>query len=357
MVLVVGLLATACGTWSQPAPGPMPGPPGGMPPQGMPADDGHDHEEGPLPLNSVKGHFELVDHLLRGLTLEDSAKRARSAFCLGQVGKRSATKHLAPLLNDPSRAVRFQAGIALCRLGDASGLGAAGAALTDASEWIRYYAVEGMAGLEAPRAKELLEASTTTQSEFIGKQIADALDAWPWPTLEPEAAVETIGPFEGLADLYGAVADTLIVESDGYWHKGEYIQCARCNSTGTFLDPTWVEGYSLNGWLLWSLGDNTRSLKELRAGIAANEGNWEAWFNMGQQLSVMNEPASAIRFFEQAVKLGAPAINSRQYCHALEKAGHPDLALEAWQELYEKHPTDPIAPRHIKRLKEGGEQV
>ena len=103
--------------------------------------------------------------------------------------------------------------------------------------------------------------------------------------------------------------------------------------------------------------DNKRSLKELRAGIAANEDDWEAWFNMGEQLSLMNQHPSAIRFFERAVDLGAPAIQARQYCHSLEKAGHPDLALKAWQGLLETFPDDPIAPRHIKRLKEAGEQA
>ena len=92
MVLMVGLLVTASSAWSQPTPSPLPNPPA-IPGGGtMPPDDGHDHEEGPPPLKSVKGHFELVDHLLRGLTLEDSAKRARSAFCLGQVGKRLANQ-------------------------------------------------------------------------------------------------------------------------------------------------------------------------------------------------------------------------------------------------------------------------
>ena len=89
-----------------------------MGPWGGPGAHGaHDHGEErgePLP-SSIKGHFELVPLLLRGLKSEDSAIRARSAFCLGQVGKRSTADDVRPLLGDPDKAVRYQAGIALCR--------------------------------------------------------------------------------------------------------------------------------------------------------------------------------------------------------------------------------------------------
>jgi len=65
----------------------------------------------------------------------------------------------------------------------------------------------------------------------------------------------------------------------------------------------------------------------------------------------MKDYAKAARVLKRAVELGAPALSARQYCHALEKSGRPDLALEAWQSLLKAHPDDAVAPNHIARLK------
>ena len=338
----------------RPVPAPMP--PGmGQPP---PAADGHDHEAEntePLP-SSIKGHFELVPILLPGLKAKDSAVRARAAFCLGQVGLRSTATHVKPLLEDPSKAVRYQAGIALCALEDPAGRHAAAAALSAAAEWTRYYAVHALAVLATPAEKAVLKGAREGQPDLIGAQIDEVLGEWPWPSVEPERE-EPFEDINSLQDAFGAGADAAIVESDIWWHQGDYPQCVRCNETGVFLDPTWVEGYSLNGWLLWSLGINDKAIAALGRGIDANPESADAWFNMGYQYVLMKQHEVGARFLGKAAELGASAIQYRQYCHALEKAGRPGDALKAWQGMLETYPDDPIAPRHIKRLKDAGDQV
>jgi tetratricopeptide (TPR) repeat protein len=310
------------------------------------------------PVRSVRGHFELVAQLTGGLTAGDSAVRARCAFLLGQIGSPYSAAAIRPLLRDSSRAVRYQAGIALCALSDSAGSAAAGAALASAAEWIRYYAVNGLAALSGEAARQTLVMLRPGQPELIGGTIDEALKDWPWPSVPPLAAARKLGPYDGLHDLFVDVGGAFVVESDTYWHKGNYAQCVRCNEAVTFLDPRYVEMYSNSAWVLWSMGDSARSISVLKQGIDANPKAWDSWFNLGYQYVLMKDYAKAARVLKRAVELGAPALSARQYCHALEKSGRPDLALEAWQSLLKAHPDDGVAPNHIARLKkllsEGG---
>lgn len=300
---------------------------------------------------AVAGHYELTPTLRRGLTAQDDAVRARCAFLLGQVGERSAAEALRPLLADPSLAVRRQAGIALCALGRAEGLPATEAALASAAEWIRYYAVQALAGIATDPAQAALQARREGQGELIAGQIDVAIEAWPWPSAPPAPAAEKMEISGSLHELFVEVGGAWVVESDEYWHGGDYLQCVRCNETTLFLDPHHVELYGTSAWLLWSLGLNDRATSLLRRGVKANPTDWEAWFDAGYQHSLMNEHGTAARFLRRAVDLGAPAVQSRQYCHALEKSGRPAAALEAWQALQRRFPDDPLAAGHIARLR------
>ena len=331
----------------------MPGP-GAFAEQAPPPADEHpatDHEGSP-PIGDLSGHFELVPALLKGLTAQDSAVRARCAFLLGQIGSRKSSVAVRALLHDPSRAVRYQAGIALGHLGDDAGLPAAGAALASAAEWVRYYAVHGLAGLATDRARSALESLRPGQPTLIAEQIDEVLEAWPTRAVPPARAAEKMGPYDSLHELFIDAGGTLVVESDRYWHKGKYLQCVRCNQAAVFLDPQYVDLYSNSAWLLWSSGLDARAASILRQGVDANSKDPEAWFNFGYHYMLKREYSTAAHFLGRAVELGVPAISHRQYCHALEKSGHPDLALSEWRVLLETHADDPIAPRHIARLKE-----
>jgi tetratricopeptide (TPR) repeat protein len=300
---------------------------------------------------ALVGHFELAARIRPGLTARDSAVRARCAFLLGQIGDRASSGVVRPLLRDASPAVRYQAGIALCGLGDPAGIPAAEAALASAAEWVRYYAVHGLAATATPSARQALERRRVKQGELITARIEDALKAWPWPSVAPTPAARKMGPFESLHDLFVDAAGLLVIESDGYWHHGEYPQCVRCNEAALFLDPHHVELYGTSAWLLWSSGLSERAESLLRQGLTANPKAWEMWFDAGYHYMLKKDYRMAARLLGRAVALGAPGVQSRQYCHALEKAGHPDRALEAWQNLLAKYPDDPIAPNHMRRLK------
>lgn len=308
--------------------------------------------EGPPPIGDLSGHFELVPALVGGLKAQDSAVRARSAFVLGQIGSRKTAGAIRPLLRDPSRAVRYQAGIALCALADDGGVSAAGAALASAAEWIRYYAVHGLSGVATDKTRTVLEAQRAGQPTLIMEQIDEVLKGWPELRIAPARAERRMGPYGSLHELFVEAGGIYVVQSDRYWHGGKYPQCVRCNQTVTFLDPHYVDIYSTSAWLLWSMGQDARAVSVLRQGIDANPTDPDAWFNFGFHYMLKHEYATAARALKRAVELGVSAIGHRQYCHALEKSGHPELALKEWQALLKASPDDPIAPRQIARLKE-----
>ncbi len=307
---------------------------------------------------ALAGHYELVPQLQRGLLAPDDAVRARCAFLLGQIGDRPSAGAIRPLLSDSSLAVRRQAGVALCALGDPAGLPATDAVLASAAEWIRYYAVEALAGLATDEARAVLEARRAVQGELVGGQLDKALELWPWPSAAPAPAKEKLEPGESLHELFVEAGGQWVIESDGYWHQGSYPQCVRCNETVVFVDPQHVEMYGTAAWLLWSMGASDRAASILRQGLAANPRDWQMWFDTGFQYVLMGQHAVAARFLGRAADLGAPAEQSRQYCHALEKAGRPAEALEAWRALQRRFPDDPVAPNHIGRLQRllSGEQ-
>jgi tetratricopeptide (TPR) repeat protein len=303
----------------------------------------------PIP-RAYAGHYELLPTLLGGLSAPDDAVRARCAFLIGQIGDRKAAAGIRPLLDDPSLAVRYQAGIALCALGDPAGLPAAAAALASAAEWIRYYAAQAMADLATDSARTALKALRPKQGELIGAQIDEAMEAWPWPSAPPAPAKGKLESAESLHELFIDVTSPLVAESDGYWHLGNYPQCIRCNRAIIFLDPHFVDQYGTTAWLLWSIGQTDRATALLRQGLAANPDDWGMWFDTGDQYMLLKEYAIAARFLRRAVELGATPPQNHQYCHALERSGHPDQALAAWQDIKKRFPDDPLASQHVARL-------
>jgi len=184
----------------------------------------------------------------------------------------------------------------------------------------------------------------------VGAQIDEAVKAWPRRTSPPPPTKERLKSTGALHEVFAEITSALVVESDRYWHQGNYAQCVRCNEAIIFLDPHFVEQYGSSAWLLWSMGLTDRATAILRQGLAANPEDWQMWFDTGYQYMLLQDHATAARFLRRAVELGAPSPQNHQYCHALEKCGHPDQALAAWQDLKQRFPDDPIPARQIERL-------
>jgi tetratricopeptide (TPR) repeat protein len=282
--------------------------------------------------------------LLDGLALDDPQMRARSAFLLGQVASSDAKDALLEALEDPSREVRMFAGIALARMGHSEGLNAAHAAYYGNRWWIRYWAVDALARLDA-----VPEAALGDPDPLVRTIAEDARDGG-W---EPAGVQRTYaGPEDAsLDELVLRLSNYMIGETDWWWHAGRYEQIIRGNETIVWLDPGWVEGLTNAAYLYWSLGRDVEALATYRRAVDMHPESWQSHFELGFfYFNAQKRYAEALPHFEKARELDCPQELARMHAHALEKIGRMEAAYEVWQELLAKYPDDLVVRHNLRRL-------
>ncbi len=367
-VLVVSLLlALACGLWPcwaaapgpkpQPRPGPLFRPPRFGPPTMPPMAPRKPTEidrlaalrpAGWLPIPIIRANPQpWADLARRLLTAGDELSLIRGAFLAGETRLRSLAPAVQALLHHPSRRVRLHASIALCRMGVPAEPGAC-AALLGTPYWVRYYAAVALWQLGTPRAKRLLQRALHWQDDsFIIECISRALAEWQRPRLVPLPKLGQQKPVS-LADA----SAIFIRESDWFWHKGRYQQCVRANSAAVLLDPENPDPYSNSAWLLWSMGLHTRAIGEYHRGLAADTSG-EAAFYLAFYYQLQGDLIAAERYFKIAADLAPRNTNIlRSWAHCLRRLGRLRQAMEVWQRVLEVNPTDAVAIREIKRLRQ-----
>jgi len=301
----------------------------------------------PLPVFRESAAF--VPFLQNELSSSDAQTRARCAFLLGQIGYRQSAKSLAPLLNDPDRAVRVQAGIALACLGDSRGVPTCASALASDPPWIRYYAACGLWRVGSPRAKRALRENLGGQSKLVTGAIEGALNTR--HAVAPEVHVSKSAPTITADDVLQAVSDRYILESDWWWHEGDYEQGIRCMQALVFLDPSDVQSSGLIAWLQWSLGRKAESVATLKQCIAANPSNPDAHFELGRHYMTDKKYALAEEPLRKSVELGGDHLAHRQYAHCLENLGRLSESLAEWAKILETLPNDAAARYNYDRIK------
>jgi hypothetical protein len=302
------------------------------------------------PLSVLGGRADLLPWARQALHQPSATDRGRGALLLGmlELPAGQAAAHWA--LRDPAREVRLRAAVALCLLQDDTGIAGARVALTEGPPWLRVYAVLGLWRLGDDRARAALQAALPRQSEFLQDLMQAALKTPPPPRLNPCAQPAPDQPVTDLTDAWERVADAWVLESDHWWHKGNYDQCIRAQEAALEFDPQHVELYSNIAWLQWSMGRHGEAIRSYRRGLQANPDRWEAAHQLGLYYRGHGHLLLAEQYFRRAAELGSPPVERRQWGHTLEKLGRPDEALVAWQQVLKLDPTDPIARRQVERL-------
>jgi len=303
----------------------------------------------PLPI--MWGHSEMLPTLVQLVQQGSVPDRIRAAFLLGQIGDRDATNSLLNALDDSCRDVRIQAGIALACLGDERGQHAAWAALIGEPQWIRYYAVLGLSRLNTDKIRQNLRQIQPRQPEFISRTIQAAFD-WPAPvvTATNEHQLLVLSRDE-ITVLWNAVIETFNVETDWWWHHGDYDQCIRCMQVMLLMDPTLTETYSNIAWLQWSLGDETSAIGTYHRAISRLPDDPLSYHYLGLHYFITNRYELAIPYLREAVRLQPDIISRRTLAHCLERTGQLEACLEHWREMYEKTPDDPAVKFNYQRVK------
>lgn len=306
----------------------------------------------PIPLMPVVAP-QVADLATAQLTNPSAAARARAAFLLGESADPARASALLALLSDPERRVRIHAGIALCRLGHASGRSAAAAALIGTPAWVRYYAVIGLWTLGDRASLCALESARHGQSPLVARAISAAVSrpgrGCPIRPSQPPLPAFTPASWPEALD---AAASALNAESDWWWHKGDHEQCVRANQALVFLTPDAIEPYSNSAWLLWSMGHHTEAIGEYHRAIDANPASADAAFYLGFYYFQHNLYEQAEPYLWLAVRLSPrDHLSRRILAHCLEKQGRPAEALQQWEILARQRPKDGAVLLNLRRLR------
>lgn len=300
----------------------------------------------PLPL--LAGRTAYLPLIKRALHDQSPVTRRRALFVAGCLGNRAIVPSVKPALKHPDRLVRMQAAVALAALGRVEGAPGATVALREGPQWLRLYALQALWRLNSPAAREALRGSTDYLSPFLQARLKDALASSPMPLVMKLLAAPAPA---SLYDLWLEVADTFILESDHWWHEGDYDQSIRCQQTALFFDPANVDAFTNVAWLQWSMGRHGEAVQTYRQAIAANPQSWEAAQALGGYYWGHSQREAAVEYFQLAARLGSPAIPRRTLGHALETLGRYDEARQVWQDILKLDPNDAIAKRQLERLK------
>ncbi|MEI6500732.1 MAG: tetratricopeptide repeat protein, partial [Armatimonadota bacterium] len=204
--------------------------------------------------------------------------------------------------------------------------------------------------LNSRSARAALEGSVAYLTPFLAQCLQQALSHSRRP-LRLASPAEALPPPTGRYDLWLVVCDSFILESDHWWHKGDYEQTIRCQQTAVFFDPTNVEAFTNVAWLQWSMGRHGQAVSTYRQAIAANPRSWQAADALGQYYLRHHQTEVGVQYLQAAATLGSPPVPRRSLGHALEKLGRVDEARGVWSAILEMDPNDPIALRQLARLK------
>jgi len=302
------------------------------------------------PLPVLRGHDYALSVLTEGLGHSDALVRARCAFLIGQIGSPESIPGLVACLNDPDRKVRMFSGIALGLLGEERGVAATRAALTGTRWWVRYYAVISLWHLGGERARAALRSALRDPDDLVRAAAQGALGEAAQPATTEREVFEVDEPLS-LEEFIVLAGDYLVVESDWWFHLGDYQQALRCQEAGIFLEPTFVELFEVGGWLYWSLGRNTEAVGTYRRGIEANPASWEVFWALGFHFFNIGRCEDSLPYLARACELGAPPVWAHTYAHALERTGRLEDSLRQWERLQSLEPDSPIPSNHVERLR------
>lgn len=148
--------------------------------------------------------------------------------------------------------------------------------------------------------------------------------------------------------------DQLLIQSDIFWHRGDFETVRSCYAMITDLDPTYVEGWQNYGWVLWStLSRDDAAMRVFQRGLAYNPNVYDLYFEIGNLEYHRRHFLSAAQWLAKSTDRKAPQMVWHMRAHCLEYAGEIGKAKAMWRTIIAKFPEDPPAPINLKRLQEG----
>lgn len=177
---------------------------------------------------------------------------------------------------------------------------------------------------------------------------------------KPPVQTAIVATDEGMADAVLADAlDEMWVQVDRHHHKGEHDHIVALCRLIVQGDPSRYDAYEDAAWLLWGDDHNAEAVAFLKQGVAANPKVYNLYDELGAHYNLhLKDPASAIPYYEKAVKLNCPAETWHNLAHCYEKTNQWDKAINAW-ETAAKIPgqLNPTAIVNLQRVRAKYEQA
>ncbi len=165
-----------------------------------------------------------------------------------------------------------------------------------------------------------------------------------------------LGGFRGIA------ADILWLRCDMYFHKGQWYKILPLYRTITFLQPHFIQAWSIAGWHMAyniyheaKVADKEKWLEAglnfLKEGIINNPHRYELYFETGWTYFHKAENyEEAIKYFRRAIRFPHPDYIDRMIAHAFLKKGDVRGAYEEWKRIVSMHPEDRLSIDHFKKV-------
>lgn len=154
------------------------------------------------------------------------------------------------------------------------------------------------------------------------------------------------------ADAIAAdVLRELYDQADEHFHKGEWNHMINTNQIIMEGDPHNEEVYANNAYYLWSSDREPQAIETLKRGLSANPDDFYLYDELGQHYLLHDKDyATALTYFEQAVKFKCPFTTYHGLAHCYEHTAQWDKAVDAWEKA-SRYPGDLIAKVQLGRAR------
>jgi len=194
---------------------------------------------------------------------------------------------------------------------------------------------------------------TRRRRPFLAALILLAFVTTPAAGAPPRAAAPAAGYQAAVAQADGItnhVVDVLVVETDRFWHDGDYYRVVALNRVIVEADPQLMDAYQNAAYLLWSLGDSPGADAFLRLGVARNPARYDLYTEMGQHLFRTRRFRDALPYLKKgAAYQNAPAPALASLAHCYERVGRLDEAIAAWRQIVKRFPAFLSGPSNLRR--------
>jgi Tfp pilus assembly protein PilF len=192
---------------------------------------------------------------------------------------------------------------------------------------------------------------------FVVSAPASAQTAANKPPAKPTTSASS-GPSRAVSAMQVAgiserIVDKLWVQTDTYWHEGDYNRIVDLARIIVEAEPSFNDAYANAAWLLWSMGDTDGADKFLQHGIARSDNKGEVLFDFGFHLYNTKRYAQAEPYLARSItypKTGYPAYAALG--HTYRQLGKLDKSIAVWEQAVKKFPQMGAAKTNLARVKQ-----